>query len=596
MANPNSRVVLLRNVPLDRTQTDTIWFRESQDESPESIRVKMRDFFLQFRGVTTAGTAMDWSDMTFQRVNEGHVKVPIYFESLDEVNYIMINNNTKENRWYYGFIDRCEYLSDRASDVYYSLDPMMCYQDEMRFSECFVERIHTPTDRIGEHTFPENIEHGPYMFSKKANLAGITAPSYYGDITQPGSGDNKINGWQMVFVIPETDYSGGIQASGYRPLPLHFNVAKDFLDLEGWLKSRKGNTSDIVAGYMVPDQYIDLDDSTHTIKQFTEPKTYERSHKRPGKVGDYTPVNKKLLTYPYIYMTVSNCSGTFTEFRYEDYDGEFKYSVTGSPLPGQSLIFRPQIPGIPGAYSNNWGMLSAPWPTIPIANDSYAAWLAQHKGALEVANMGVAFGLSKNLRAVATGGTQQAVQGSLNAYDSVYNMKNSKGQSSGAGAMSGISSGVFGAINVANNYMNVALDSYQAMASIVATKQDASAIPDTVKAVGVNDINYETGDFGFIYFETHIKEEYARIIDDFFTMFGYQVNRKMRPQPWTRPRYCFLKTVGETLAPTYGGNGMPDRIRQGATALFNKGIRLWRYNKIGNASNLTIWDYSGNAV
>lgn len=586
MANPNSRVVLLRNVPLDKNQTDTIWFRETDNESPESIRQKMANFFLQFRAVTTAGTPLDWSDMTFQRINEGHVKVPMYFESLDEVNYIMINNNTKENRWYYGFIDRCEYLSDRASDVYYSLDPMMCYQDEMRFSECFVNRIHTESDRVGEHTLPENLEMGPYIFSDSGDFSGTPAPDYSGNFEQEGSGDKAVKGWQMVFVTPETDYADGVQAYGYRPMPLHFNVAKNFLDLEGWLKARKGNTSDIVSAYMVPDNFVDLDKSTHTIKNYSKPITHKRDHKRPNKLGSYTPKNKKLLTYPYMYLTVSNCAGTFTEYRYEDYDGVFKYSVSGSPIPGQSLVFRPGVPGLSDTYDVSRGMSSAPWPTIPIANDSFAAWLAQHKGALEVANMGVSFGLSKGLRSIASGMAYSGTQGALSLQGA---------QTGSAKAGAGLNT-AFNIINTSNSYLNLALDSYQSMASIMATKQDASAIPDTVKAIGINDINYETGDFGFKYFETHIKPEYARCIDDFFTMNGYEVNRKMRPRPWVRPRYCFLKTVGETLAPTYGGNGMPDRIRQMATALFNKGIRLWRYNKIGNVNNLTIWDYDGNEV
>ena len=41
----------------------------------------------------------------------------------------------------------------------------------------------------------------------------------------------------------------------------------------------------------------------------------------PTKVGkNYTPKNKKLFTYPFSYMVLTNNSGTSEIFRYEDFD------------------------------------------------------------------------------------------------------------------------------------------------------------------------------------------------------------------------------------------------------------------------------------
>ena len=75
-----------------------------------------------------------------------------------------------------------------------------------------------------------------------------------------------------------------------------------------------------------------------------------------------------------------------------------------------------------------------------------------------------------------------------------------------------------------------------------------------------------------------IDRPHAKSIDDFFTMFGYKVNRVDRPNMNIRPYWTYIKTVGCIV------NGeMPADYMRMIESRFNAGVRFWKdITQVGN--------------
>ena len=79
-----------------------------------------------------------------------------------------------------------------------------------------------------------------------------------------------------------------------------------------------------------------------------------------------------------------------------------------------------------------------------------------------------------------------------------------------------------------------------------------------------------------------IKKEYARIIDNYFSMFGYKINRVKVPNITGRSNWNYVKTINCN----FDGN-IPQTDLNIIRAMFNNGVTLWH-----NPS--TIYDYSNS--
>ena len=77
-----------------------------------------------------------------------------------------------------------------------------------------------------------------------------------------------------------------------------------------------------------------------------------------------------------------------------------------------------------------------------------------------------------------------------------------------------------------------------------------------------------------------IKKHQAKIIDDFFTMFGYQTNSVKVPNISSRPYFNYVQTKGVNIVGSIPNDDM--RILK---AMFDNGVTLWK-------STATVGDYS----
>ena len=168
--------------------------------------------------------------------------------------------------------------------------------------------------------------------------------------------------------------------------------------------------------------------------------------------------------------------------------------------------------------------------------DTWKAWLAQNAGGTTLSTVSSALGVVAGIGAtVATGGV---------------------------GAVAGIAM-VQGAMGVASS-----------LAPVMAT---ASKPPQSNGNASCNDL-FSMSLFNFHCYNMRIGEQFAKIIDGYFTKYGYKTNQLKYPNISARPVYNFTKTVDMSV----GGN-MPLPCKNEINNIFNSGVTFWKNNEqIGN--------------
>lgn len=122
-----------------------------------------------------------------------------------------------------------------------------------------------------------------------------------------------------------------------------------------------------------------------------------------------------------------------------------------------------------------------------------------------------------------------------------------------------------------------------AMSSVfnyISQDSDVQSLPDKSSATQSSDVASMTGARTFAYLNRHITRDYARIIDEFFNMYGYKTNLVKVPNWNVRPHWTYCKTAGCIIK----GN-IPANDAKKICAIFDNGITHWRNgDEVGNYS------------
>ena len=99
---------------------------------------------------------------SYQR-KDNIVNFPAHIDNILTYNYIMYKNTNYSNKWFYAFISDMKYENDNLTYITLKTDVFQTWQFDIIYKRMFVEREHVSSDRIGEHTVPENLETGEYI-------------------------------------------------------------------------------------------------------------------------------------------------------------------------------------------------------------------------------------------------------------------------------------------------------------------------------------------------------------------------------------------------------------------------------------------------
>ena len=520
---PNTNIRLLKNVPLDNTYEHTIYFEN------ESSQIQY------FVGLTK----YNLTNYTYQRVHRGVARVGIQAENLYDCNYMMFQNTAFGNKWFYAFITGVEYVNNGMSEVSFEMDVMQTWFFEHEPQECFVEREHSTTDVAGDNIIDEGLnlgkyEHGRFyrsgLFDKWCILvqspytpvAGTTPPEV--EYNPAGKYNDVISG-AKCFVIRDGAPTGDV--------PL-VEALQTYLDA---CNNLDGATDAIVSISMYPEEF------TTTNYHIPEGAVYrDFTVAKPTKVGDYTPRNKKLLTYPFNYLGIRNGNGDISEFRYELFNQhagdptDCTFRVYGDANTITFVCFPTRYNDTHNSDVVDFGEFASMGdiPLVSYPTDTYKIWYSQNKVSL-------------------IGNTALASVGSAIA-----------GLTSDSGK--GVARGVAGSVGT--------------VIGALIQNENHKHVPNMVHGTAGSGIGIASATQDFMNVNIHINIQHARMIDDFFDMYGYATKRLKKPNRNVRPHWCYCKTVRADIT----GSVPADDMRK-LCSIYDNGITFWKHgNEVGNYS------------
>lgn len=442
-------------------------------------------------------------------------------------------HNADDNKWYYFFINRVEYVNDSTVTLDLELDVIQTYMFDWELLPCFVERNHTTKDDIGMYTEPEGLDTGELLDTWNTDITDLnelvviimaTVDIKQSDLTQPdpfpailGSRYHNIFGGAGIFACEMKDWEA---LSQYLLLLNKAGKIDSIIDM--WMYPKALLSPSIEWGEVVIQRLNTTATKSITTSVNMPTAFYLYSS---GAEGQYIPRNKKLLTYPYSFLYVTNNSGAAAVFRYENTKTHnIALRVTGAVTGDAPVRIHAENYRGEGGYEE--GINLAGFPKCSWNSDAYKIWLAQNQ---------TSQGLSVGLSALSiAGGVGALATGNVLA---------------GAGMIAG---GV------------------TSIASTLAQNADRQIQPPQAhgnQSVGVNVVNNKQT---FTLIRKQLSIEKARILDDFFTMYGYRINRVQTPILKARPSFTYVKTANCHVRGSFG-NEDATKIE----SVFNNGVTFW---------------------
>lgn len=177
--------------------------------------------------------------------------------------------------------------------------------------------------------------------------------------------------------------------------------------------------------------------------------------------------------------------------------------------------------------------------------------------------------------------TNWLTQNSINVLGQTITTDDMNIASAGLGAIAGTATNV-GVGNFAGAGMSIASGFAGIAGAVIQQKQHNMIAPTVNGQLNSADVNVASGNNTFHFYKMSVKQEYARIIDNYFSMFGYKINRVKVPNITGRSNWNYVKTINCN----FDGN-IPQTDLNIIRAMFNNGTTLWH-----NPS--TIYNYSNS--
>lgn len=531
------------------------------------------------------------NDTYYQRQNNV-IEWPAHIDSIIQYNYVMYKNNNYSNKWFYAFVVDMKYINDGLTEITIQTDVFQTWQFVMDWKQSFIERemIAVSNDTIGANRIPENFETGEYIINKKYsfNIFDVYyVIAYAGDSIKRSSGGNltvncgfKLNGvYQSVgmIVCNDTGFATMMSYMNYEDnsnniltiftIPkCAFNIVYDWSSTGYYIINENNFTAQEIL------------DSSDGLDALTTSFEFEKPQALIG--NGYTPRNKKLLQYPYVYLGLNPISGNNKIYRYEDFSSfQPKFEICSEINPNPSVLTVPIGYRLTDGFSTATGTedtgLISGYPTISYKTDVFNTWLAQNQGIIDISmNMENTNFQQQKMNQI-TGASQQAMNTASNVTNQLIggNVGGSITSLLG-GALSSGQSGSNLAFTTKNHENNIAMQ----MAQIEKQRMlpDNITLGSSATALGFNLLDDN------IFSQYCIRREFAEKIDKYFDMYGYLTNTVKLPNLTNRPNWNYIKTIGANIV-----GAIPQVDLQAIKDMFDNGITLWH-------NPATFLDYSQN--
>lgn len=458
-----------------------------------------------------------FSEQSYQRVQRGRIRLQVLSDNIYDCNYLMFQNTSFGSKWFYAFITSVEYISNVVSEIEFEIDVLQTWFFDYSVEKCFVEREHSISDIVGYHIEPENVEIGEYIFNDYSEIS------------------TSLKELAVAIMIVDDDEVGtGTLFNGvYGGCALYLYRSDDVASISKKLKEYVQKPEAIVAMYMLPSLAygISLPDNGAlvTYSEHSTNLTISKT-KITGEesLDGYKPKNKKLYTYPYNFYHVDNANGDGMVLRYEFFNSltpSFRLTIPVT-MPIQCMLRPINYKGTGNTGTLTETLTLSGYPMCAWSTDAFKAWLAQNSVPLIGKAVATTSSVLTGNPFLVAGGIRQVESTLSSAYKSAISADISKG-------------------NLSNGNGNV----------------------------GANTQAFFGG-------RCSITAEYAKIIDDYFNMFGYATKRCKEPNRNSRPHWNYVKTLGCVIT-----GSVPSQDSNKICSIYNNGITFWKHgNEVGDYS------------
>ena len=537
------------------TPSGTLYLCKVPLESDYKNQITFADYNAQLNYFQTT-VKHTLTDYTYIKENETIV-VYIPKDQIATCNYMYyVNtgfdfNGQSYAKTYFCFITKLEYVNENATRIYYQTDCFQTWLPNIVYNRCFVEREHTNDDSIGANTLPEGLETGEYIcnnYIKSNKLGSLTyvlscnLELANGKGTGSGNPFDKAYGDKFNGVFSGTKYYSSNNINYLQAILFDIANSGQADSINGLFIAPSNIFSTNSDGYQIPK--VNSSDSAWSDELNTSINNI---------LNGYTPKNNKLFTYPFNYLLVTNLQGQNAVYHYEDFSNVNNITLYTQAVlcPGCSIKIYPRnYKGID--YNVNESIILGKFPICSYPVDMYTNWLTQNSiniGGIEVSSDDINIGtsISNTAMGLVTSALTGEITGGLSASQQGYQ---------------------------------------QIMSSVIAKKQHSLMPVQARGNLNAGDITSAAGDNTFWIQKMSIKSEYAKVIDDFFSMYGYLTNRVKIPNINGRQNWNYVKTINCNF-----DGDIPDEHLSVIRQMFDNGVTLWH-----NPNNIYRYDLSNNIV
>jgi hypothetical protein len=526
------------------------------------------------------------SEANFQRI-EGQTFIRVQ-KSIDELwstNYLMFSNSMYNNKWFYGFVTKLEYIQKNVTHVHFQIDVFQTWKFDMNFKPSFVVREHCPL--WDENSMPivntvdEGLNYGSeYNIVSVENyrpcdgvyfLVVVAKQGMHGNIDKAYYG--SINGLPQLLVY----YIHPFRLDGSTP-PTDLGNLSSVVDMLGAMYTQDNAVNNIVSMYVtdaLPNNpsYVNGSlnlDSTNYQKVtltgssistlFVTDMTYGNwTYDNGNKYNNYSLVDEsKLLMYPYTVMELVDFRGNKTSYKNEYIDGDnLLITISASLGLNNKVVYSLKdylMPTIPDdtlkiKASLEHALINNEPNDIPVLTDMLSAYLQGNRNSLQNQKTSIVW------------------NGSMGAVSNVL-----------SGVFSGITGNGAGVAQAGVGMITGLGNTVLEMQQIQAKQKDIDNTPPQLTKMGSNSyFDYGHGYSGVWIVKKEITEEYRKKLTEFFNMFGYKLNEVKIPNFHTRQYWNYVQTSACNITGNFNNDDLNELKK-----VFDNGITFWHTDDIGN--------------
>lgn len=546
---PNSRVILLQNISLSPDYTEgTVSYTSSEAQYQDMYAHKL----LEFERCTYVG----------KNKQVGTIRLESRLGGLmQRATYMMFKNTSYENKWFYAFVTDVTWINNVTWEVSFMLDVMQTYQFDYTYNECFIDRMHSRTDNVGDNIIDEGLETGEYIANYVDEITDYATTEGVVCTTLSDTGEEVTADDEILPILKVDGVSIGsviwrIEAKG---------------DTKKFFKNASSAPDSVIDYYNIPTAFAHDADDKIQVKGIAPIKTkIVNKPQVSGKLYAYTPRNNKMFTYPYCYLRATDLSGNTCNYRYELFDKpdtcSFDYTCTRLPNP-EGFMYPTNYCGIVDNYDE--GLSINDFPRGAYTIDTYKAWLAQTANTRTLQQLGLAAGIVGGVALGIAGGATAGMLAGAGAGATLNGMTFSQQLSKGGQLSDAMSTGA-----------KMSGGGLTGVLAMMAKQEDHKV--NSQRAVG-NKATSAIAMMGKHIIQLQsmcVQQNYAKAIDSFFDKYGYKQNKIDIPSQRIRPHWTYVKTVGCSVKAS-----LPSSIIAQINQIHDTGITFWKnLDSIGNYS------------